>query len=68
MKRLIWNEEALGSEGRAEGPLHIPAFVTDLCSLPWRMGCAIFGSMIITLSQSAVGEDTGKRGHGMVNC
>lgn len=42
VKRLIWNEEPLGSEGRVEVPLHLPAFVTDLCSPPMEDGMCHF--------------------------
>lgn len=59
VKRLIPNQEALGSEGSVEVPLHIPAFVTDLCSPPappWRMGCTILWSQDYHTFSSSSGQ------------
>ena len=42
VKRLILNDETLGSQGRAEVLLHLPAFVIDLCSPPMEDGMRHF--------------------------
>lgn len=42
VKRLIQNEGTQRSQRRVEVPLHLPAFVTDLCSPPMKEGMCHF--------------------------